>query len=178
MQEKTRKESWAEEALGVKKPRSFIVDASVLDDLESHEVLRDEIKQNHIEYEFPDGLNKLDLFEECRALALFDDFEAMYDVTMQLLAGKSVVIRIKHYDGTKTELCSFQVVDRYQDLRGVAAIDEYPCLVRWLTEFMGAMLLKKYPVPLKNALPPEAPGTSGSRKPKKPKPETPKQATS
>jgi hypothetical protein len=157
-------QSWAEEALGIKKPRNFILDASILDGREAHEVVQDEIKQNHVEYEFPDGLNKLDLYEECRALTLLDDLEAMYDVTMQLLVGKSVIIRLKNKNGSKTELCSFQVVDRFQNLRAIAAIDEYPCLMLWLTEFIGATLLKKYPVPRENALPPATPEPKGSRK--------------
>lgn len=155
---------WAEEQLGLKKPRSFILDASVLDGLENHEILREDIKQNRLEYEFPDGLNTIDLFEECRALTLLDDFDSMYDVTMRLLTGKSVVIRMKHHNGVKTELCAFQVVDRAQNLRAIPAIDEYPCLILWLTEMIGGLLLKKYPAPLKNALPPEAPEKTGSGK--------------
>jgi hypothetical protein len=160
-------QSWAEEALGIKKPRSFILDASVLDNQDLQKIIIDDTKKNRVEYEFPDGFNKLDLYEECRALTLLDDLEAMYDVTMQLLVGKSVIIRMKNKDGVKTEICSFQVVDRFQNLRAIAAIDEYPCLILWLTEFIGASLLKKYPVPLENALPPAAPEPKDSRKQKK-----------
>jgi hypothetical protein len=35
------------------------------------------------------------------------------------------------------------VVDRYQNLRGVDAVNEYPFLVTWLTEFIGAHIFKK-----------------------------------
>ena len=147
---------WAEEQLGLKKPRRFVLDSSVLDDLEDAKLVWEHVKQHCIEYEFPDGVNTLKLDEECRALTLLDDFDAMYDVTMQMLAGRSVVIRMKHLNGAKTEICAFQVTDRFQNLRVFPAIDEYPCLILWLAEYMGAVLLKKYPVPLKNAPPPEA----------------------
>jgi hypothetical protein len=80
----------------------------------------------------------------------------MYDLTMQMLVGKPVAINIKNLDGSKTELCSFQVVDRYQNLRGVEAIDEYPWLVTWLTEFIGAYISKKYPLPGRNLSQPQA----------------------
>jgi hypothetical protein len=158
-------EQWAEEHLGIKKPRRFIVDASVLSDLDEHKTLQENIKQYRIEYEFPDGLNQLSLFEECRALTLVDDFEAMYDVTMQLLTGKSIVIRMKQPSGVKTELGAFQVTDRCQNLRAIPIIDEYPCLIIWLTEFIGAVLLKKYP-PLSADVPPAAAvaETKGGRK--------------
>jgi hypothetical protein len=140
--------NFAEEAVGVTPPRAFLaLDASVLDATETHQILRDDIKLNRVEYIIPDGLNQVDLLEECRALTMLDDFDTMYDLTMQMLVGKPVVINIKNTDGSRTELCSFQVVDRYQNLRGVAVIKEYPCLVTWLTEFIGAHIAKKYPLP-------------------------------
>jgi hypothetical protein len=149
--EKGAQDSFAEKAVGVTPPRAFLaLDASVLDHVETHKIIRDDIKQNRIEYIFPDGLNQVDLLEECRALTMLDDFDTMYDLTMQMLVGKPVVINIKNIDGSKTELCSFQVVDRYQNLRGVEAIDKYPCLVTWLTEFIGVHILKKSPLPGKN----------------------------
>jgi hypothetical protein len=151
-----RQGSFAEEATGVTPPQAFLaLDASVLDRAETHEIVREDVKQNRIEYMFPDGINQVDLIEECRALTMLDDFDAMYDLTMQMLVGKPVVILIKGLDGAKAELCSFQVVDRYQNLRAVKAIDEYPILVTWLTEFIGAHISKKYPVPGKSPLPPQ-----------------------
>jgi hypothetical protein len=141
------KDSFAEEAVGVKPPRSFIMDASILEDQEEHRVLKEDIKLNRLEYVFPEGFNKIDLFEECRALNKVDDFDTMYDLMMQLLEGKPVTINLKNNDGSKTELCVFQVVDRYQNLRAIDVLDEYPSLVVWLTEFIGAQLLKKYPLP-------------------------------
>jgi hypothetical protein len=139
--------NFAKDAVGVSLPRSFLLDASVLDQQETHKIVREDIKLNRVEYVFPVGLNQVDLLEECRALNKLDDFDTMYDLTMQMLEGKPVVINIKNFDGSRTELCNFQVVDRYQNLRGVDAIDEYPVLVTWLTEFIGAHISKKYPLP-------------------------------
>jgi hypothetical protein len=147
VQEKFVNADFAESAVGVSPPRSFLLDASVLDHQETHQIVREDVKLNRVEYRFPEGLNRIDLLEECRALNKLDDFDTMYDLTMQMLEGKPVTINIKNLDGSKTELCSFQVVDRYQDLRGVDAVNEYPFLVVWLTEFIGAHISKKYPLP-------------------------------
>jgi hypothetical protein len=144
---------FAEEAVGVTPPRSFILDASVLDMAETHRIVAEDIKQNRIAFKFPEGMNKLDLFEECRILARLDDFDAMYDYAMRKLEGKPVGIFIKNYDGSVSELCSFQVTDIYQNLHGIDAIDEYPIIVTWLTGFLGADLLKKYPIPGNSQLP-------------------------
>jgi hypothetical protein len=138
--------SFAETAAGVSPPRAFLaLDVSVMDGLETYKIVRDDVKQNRVEFVFPDGLGQADLVEECRALTKIGDFDTMYDLTMQMLVGKPVVVNIKNRDGSRTELCSFQVVDRYQNLRGVEAVNEFPCLVTWLTEFIGAYLLQKYP---------------------------------
>jgi hypothetical protein len=169
MRDTTTVPSFAEETLGVKPPRSFILDASVLDGSEEQEIMREDVRQNRIEYEFPAGFNRLDLLEECRALTMLDDFDVMYDLTMQMLAGKGVIVRIKNHNGTKTELCRFQVVDRFQDLRAIDAVDEYPSIITWLTEFVAGMLLKKFPAPGNDTLPPEEPGTGSGRKTKPPK---------
>jgi hypothetical protein len=165
MKGKETQNSFAEAAVGVTPPRAFLaLDASVLEHVEEHRIIRDDIKQNRIEYIFPDGLNQVDLIEECRALTMLDDFDTMYDLTMQMLVGKPVAIHIKNHDGSKTELCSFQVVDRYQNLRGVEALNEYPWLVTWLTEFIGAHISKKFPIPTKNPLPPQESEKPGSKK--------------
>jgi hypothetical protein len=39
------------------------------------------------------------------------------------------------------------IVDKYQDLRGVDSFAEWPWLVNWLVEFMGAYLGKQFPMP-------------------------------
>jgi hypothetical protein len=162
MAKERKQNSFAEEAVGVAPPRGFLaLDASVLDHAETHKIISDDIKQNRVEYVFPDGLNQVDLIEECRALTMLDDFDTMYDLTMQMLAGKPVTINIKNLDGSRTGLCSFQVVDRYQNLRGVEVINEYPCLVTWMTEFIGAYISKKYPTPGES--PPQESGKTGGK---------------
>ena len=149
---------------------SFILDASALDDIEVHEIVRDDIKQSRVKYVFPQGLNQLDLLEECRALTRIDDFDMMYDITMQALVGKPVSILLLCDDGALQELCSFQVTDRYMNLRGIDVIDAFPCLVNWLTEFLGASLVKKYPIPLPKLPPKESKDSKGSKTDKTTKP--------
>ena len=140
-------DDFTERNLGAKRPRSFALDASILDDRETYEAVATDIKQNRIEFLFPIGVNDADLREECRILTQLDDFDAMYDFTMQLLVGKDLVINLTNYDGTKTQLAAFHIVDLYQNLRGVEAINNYPILVTWLTEFIAGMLVKKLPLP-------------------------------
>lgn len=141
-------ESLAERVAGRKAPHAFpVVDASVLDLQETHKAIRDDIKMNRMVYEFPSGFNKLSLFEECRALTMLEDFETMYDVTMQMLVGKDLRISMRGDDGILYKKCELHVVDRFQDLRGDNFIDKYPVVITWLTEFMAAELTKKYPLP-------------------------------
>jgi hypothetical protein len=139
--------NFAEQATGARPPRSFILDSSVLDLLEEHKILREDIKRNRVAFEFPDGLADISIIDECRALDRLDDFDELYGLTMQKLVGKSVRIWLRQDNGARSLLCEFHVVDRDQDLGGVDEIDEYPVLVNWLVEFMGAHLLKKYPTP-------------------------------
>jgi hypothetical protein len=138
----------AERATGARLPRPLLLDASALDLREEREILREDVKRNRIVFEFPDGLADVDILDECRALDSLDDFDAMHGLTMQKLVGKSVIIWIRQDDGTKSQLCSFHVSDREQNLRGVAAIDEFPFLLNWLVEFMAAHLAKQFPTPI------------------------------
>jgi len=138
--------------LGMNAPRGFVVDASILDDAEITEIVKEDVMRNRIEFVFPDGVNTLDLREECRSLAHLDDFDTMFDVTMQMLVGKPVEIHIKNYDGSKVTACQFQVVSVEQNLRGVDFIAEYPVVITWLTEFIGGVLSKKFPTPGKGVL--------------------------
>jgi len=149
-------------------PKSFILDASVLDMQETYEIMKEDVKQNRVEFQFPEGLNQVDLIEECRALTQLDDFDAMYDLTMQMLEGKPLLILIKNTDGTKTVLANFQVTDRYMNLRGEEAINQYPVLVIWLIEFVGAFISKKFPLPGQSQPQPQAAGkkTGGKKRPK------------
>jgi hypothetical protein len=153
--------SFAEQVAGVKPPRSFILDSSVLDLAEEHKIIREDVKRNRVSFEFPDGLADVGVFEECRALDRIDAFDEMYGLAMRKLVGKSARVWIRQDDGSRALLCEFHVSDADQDLRGVDAIDEYPILVNWLVEFMGAHLLKKYPTPA-SALPRRQASQSGT----------------
>ena len=133
-------------ATGAQPQRGFLtLDATELDMQEEHEIRREDIKLNHIEFVFPDGMNKVDIFKECRAITRTDDFDTMYEYTMEALVGKPVHINMKQLDGTKTELVAIQIVDKGQNLRGYDIIDEYPVIITWLVEFVAATLSKKYP---------------------------------
>ena len=93
-----------------------------------------------------------------------DDFDLMYDITMQMLVGKPVVINVKGYDGaTKSLYTKFVVTDRHMDLRGVPELNENPVVVVWLTKLVSEYLRKKYPRPSLETLP----ATSLSRKERK-----------
>jgi len=141
-------EGLAEDIAGRGAPKSFpVLDASIMDYAEVHRAVRDDVKHNNIEFQFPSGFNKLSLFEECRAYTLLDDFDAMYDITMQMLVDKDLIINLKDDDGTAHEMCSIHVVDKFQNLRGDDFIDEYPVVITWLCEFVAEMLAKKYPLP-------------------------------
>ena len=151
------KESLAEKVSGMKPPRSFVLDASILENQDIHAIFKEDMKQNRIEFVFPSGVNKLDLFEECRALTKLDDFDTMFDLTMQMLVDKDLVINIIGNDNIKHEVCNVHITDRYQNMRGNDFIDEYPIVITWLTEFLGAQLAKKYPVLGESSVPKQAP---------------------
>ena len=148
--------SLGEKVAGVKPPRSFILDSAVLTYEEETKIVRENIKQNCIVFEFTAGVNQLDLLEECRALTQLEDFDAMFDIAVQLLVGKELVIYIRDERGKLHEVCRFVVTDRQQDWRSIQFIDDFPVVVTWLAEFVAAMLLKKYPEPGKNLASPQA----------------------
>ena len=128
-----------------------LLDASSIASKEEDEVRRLKIQRNCIEFEFPEGFAKLRLIEECRALNALDiedpdNFDLLYDITMQMLVGKTVLIN--YIDNTtlqKTLVGKFHVTDRYMNLRSADIIDEYPILVNWLVEFVAGYLGKKFP---------------------------------
>jgi hypothetical protein len=131
------------------------LDASILADSHRTEVARFNVQQSKISFEFPEGFAQLRLIEECRALNALDvsdpdNFDLMYDITMQMLVGKVCFINYIDEEETKHELARFVVTDRYMNLRGVDAIDEYPVLVNWLVEFIAGYLAKKFPRSLKD----------------------------
>ena len=130
------------------------LDSSSMLDLEDDEIYRENIKYNQIKFEFPDGFAQLRLIEECRAINALDvsepdNFDLMYDITMQMLVGKAVVIKYTE-DDKEVILDKFIVTDRYMNLRSIGIIDSYPMIVNWLVEFIAGYLGKKYPRSLKN----------------------------
>lgn len=130
--------------------QSAFLDASILRSQSTEEVIKEDVKQNRVRFEFPDGFQTLRLIEECRALNALDvsdpdNFDLMYDITMQLLVGKPVFIYYVDDLDVKHEMSRFVVTNRYMNLRSVDVIDEYPVLVNWLVEFIAGMLGKKYP---------------------------------
>ena len=130
------------------------LDASILRNKQVEEAIRYNVQQNNIRFEFPQGFEQLRLIEECRALNALDvsdpdNFDLMYDITMQMLVGK--IVAIDFVEGNqKEEIARFVVTDRYMNMRSIDIIDEYPVLVNWLVEFIASYLGKKYPRSLKN----------------------------
>ena len=134
---------------------NIFLDASILKNREIDEVQRIDVQQNKIHFEFPNGFADIRLIEECRALNALDitnpdNFDLMYDITMQMLVGKPVFIYFADDLGKQTEVARFVVTNRYMNLRGVPFIDTYPITVNWLVEFISGYLGKKYPRSLKN----------------------------
>ena len=131
------------------------LDASSIASTEADQIKRLKVQRNNIEFEFPEGLTKLRLIEECRALNALDvsdpdNFDLMYDITMQMLVGKTVFVNYIDSDLKRTQIGKFHVTDRYMNLRSADIIDAYPILVNWLVEFIAGSLGKKYPRSLKD----------------------------
>ena len=133
----------------------IFLDSSIIRDTKEDEIERVDVQLNHIQFDFPNGFEQLRLIEECRALNALDlsnedNFDLMYDITMQMLTGKPVFVYFVDDYGKKSLLDKFVVTDRYMNLRGIGIIDEYPVIVNWLVEFIAGYLGKKYPRSLKN----------------------------
>ena len=131
------------------------LNASCLADKDEDFLLRRKIQRDNIEFVFPDGFTELRLIEECRALNALDvdnpdNFDLMYDITMQMLVGKTVLVYFIDDKLNRTEIGKFHVTDRYMNLRSADIIDLYPILVNWLVEFVAGYLGKKYPRSLKS----------------------------
>lgn len=133
---------------------NIFLDASILKNREKEEAVKLDVQQNKIRFEFPQGFSEIRLIEECRALNALDvsipeNFDLLYDITMQMLNGK--VVFIYYVDGrVKNEVARFVVTSRYMNLRGVPFIDTYPVVVNWLVEFIAGYLGKKFPRSLKD----------------------------
>ncbi len=133
---------------------NVFLDASILKAKQQDEQIKVDVQQNKIRFEFPQGFSDIRLIEECRALNALDltdpdNFDLMYDITMQMLNGK--VVFIYFMEGSKkVEVARFVVTSRYMDLRGVPFINAYPVIVNWLVEFIAGYLGKKFPRSLKD----------------------------
>lgn len=129
---------------------SVFLDASIMRDKMVDKAVKKDIQYNCIGFEFPSGLTELRLIEECRALNCLDltvpeNFDFMYDITMQMLTGKVCQIMFTDDFGQKSIIAEFIVTDKFMNLRGVPLIDAYPVIVNWLVEFVTEYLAKKFP---------------------------------
>ena len=159
-------DNFAEQTVGVKKPRSFILDSSVLQNQEEFDGIKEEIKQHRIIFEFPGGLNDIDILSRCRMLTATDNFDLCYETVLEMLEGKPVKISLKNYDNiTTSHFAEFQIVNKEMDLRAVPALNEYPIIVNWLIEFIVGLELKKFPLPVRSSL--ENQTKAEEKKPKK-----------
>ena len=133
---------------------NVFLDASILKAKQQDEQIKIDVQQNKIRFEFPQGFSDIRLIEECRAINALDvtvpeNFDLLYDITMQMLNGK--VVFIYFMEGSKkVEVARFVVTSRYMDLRGVPFINAYPVTVNWLVEFIAGYLGKKFPRSLKD----------------------------
>lgn len=135
--------------------QDVFLDHSVVADKEAQLKWALVVKRERIRFEFPQGFTQLRLIEECRAINCLDvsdpdNFDFMFDITMQMLVGKPVFIYFVDENGEKHEVERFVVTDRYMNLRGVDFIDAYPVVVNWLVEFVSGELAKKFPRSLKD----------------------------
>lgn len=133
----------------------IFLSADILDKKSVDEAIKYNVQYDAIEFYFPEGFTELRLIEECRALNCLDitnpdNFDMMFDITMQMLVGKPVFIYFIDALGEKHEIEKFVVTDRYMNLRGVGLIDAYPVLVNWLVEWVATYLGKKFPRSLKD----------------------------
>ncbi len=142
----------AQQVTGAPKPRSFIVDSSVLQHQEEYDAIKEEIKEHRVIFEFPGGVNDIDLLTRCRMLCSTDNFDLCYETVLEMLEGKPVKISLRNYDNVTTTLfAEFQVVNKDMDLKSVPVLNEYPIIVNWMVEFIVGLELKKFPLPLRSS---------------------------
>jgi len=145
-------DNFSEAATGIKKPRSFILDSSILANQEEFDAVKEEIKQNRVIFEFPTGLNDIDLLDRCRMLCATDDFELCYETVLEMLEGNPVRVLLRNYDNkTNSLFAEFQVVNKDMDLKAIPALNDYPIIVNWLVEFIVGLEVKKFPLPLQSS---------------------------
>ena len=142
----------AQQVTGAPKPRGFIVDSSVLQNQEEYDAIKEEIKEHRVIFEFPGGVNDIDLLTRCRMLCSTDNFDLCYETVLEMLEGKPVKISLRNYDNKTTTLfAEFQVVNKDMDLKSVPVLNEYPIIVNWMVEFIVGLELKKFPLPLRSS---------------------------
>ena len=142
----------AQQVTGATKQRSFIVDSSVLQHQEEYDAIKEEIKEHRVIFEFPGGVNDIDLLTRCRMLCSTDNFDLCYETVLEMLEGKPVKISLRNYDNKTTTLfAEFQVVNKDMDLKSVPVLNEYPIIVNWMVEFIVGLELKKFPLPLRSS---------------------------
>lgn len=158
----------AQQVTGAPKPRSFIVDSSVLQHQEEYDGIKEEIKEHRVIFEFPDGINDIDLLDRCRMLCSTDNFDLCYETVISMLEGKPVKVSLRNYDNKTTTLfAEFQVVNKDMDLKSVPALNEYPIIVNWMVEFIVGLELKKFPLPLRSSSESQVKAAEKSKRSKK-----------
>jgi hypothetical protein len=115
------------------------LDATVLDSLETHRHIQGSVK-SRLSYKFPDGFNSVNVLDKCRELHNLDDFDTVYNLTIKLLKGKTVVAELRDFNGTVEELYRINAPD-WDNLRGVEAVNSYPVLIVWLTDIVAGHII-------------------------------------
>lgn len=138
-------------------PPNFIaLDASLIDEKSDIDIVREFIKLNRVTFIIQgcndaNVFNNVDLFEQCRALCDIENFDTMYDFTMQALVGKRLQIFFRDDKGKKIKVGDATVVDRYDDMRlTFPVLADFPIVMNWLVEFVAGLLGKKLPLPTEN----------------------------
>ena len=148
MEAKKQENNKKERIGGVEPPRSFLLTADILNNIEDNELIKEDIKLHRIIFEFPEGVNDIDIFDRCRLLFSTDNFEVCYEAVLAMLEGKPVRVYLLNYDNvTKNLLTEFLITNKESDLRTHPALNKWPILVNWLVEFIVGLEEKKYPVP-------------------------------
>lgn len=148
------------------KSKFLVLTAQELDALDEVKTIRDYIKLDRIKFIVgPDGqFARVPVLEECRALCDLDNFDVMYDLTMQYLTGKELTVTIINDDDSETVLGFTRINNKNDDLRVMQCVADYPWIVHWLVEFVAGYLAKKFPLPTETAAQAQAAKTKKEKK--------------